>query len=55
MYGFLYISMEKSNHKLIFDEFGSRKTLLGILVVIDSFRLDLKLFWFGFGELGAWP
>ena len=31
-----------------FDEFGSKRTLLGILVVFDSFRLDLKLFWFGF-------
>ena len=41
--------MEKSNHKPIcFDEFGSKITLLGILVVFGSFRLDLELFWFGF-------
>ena len=31
-----------------FDEFGSKRTLLGILVVFGSFRLDLELFWFGF-------
>ena len=30
-----------------FDEFGSKRTLLGILVVFDSFKLDLELFWFG--------
>ena len=40
--------MEKSNHKPIFDEFGSKRTLFGILVVFDSFRLDLEFFWFGF-------
>ena len=41
--------MEKSNHKPIFlDEFGSKRTLLGILVVFDSFRPNLELFWFGF-------
>ena len=28
--------------------FGSKRTLLGILVVFGSFRLDLELFWFGF-------
>ena len=41
-YGFLWISLDfvwilygkkKSNHKPIFDEFGSKRTLLGILVV----------------------
>ena len=45
------ICMEKSNHKPIFsffDEFGSKRILLGILVVFSSFRLDLELFWFGF-------
>ena len=31
-----------------FDEFGSKRTLLGILVVFGSFRLDLELVWFGF-------
>ena len=31
-----------------FYEFRSKRTLLGILVVFGSFRLDLKLFWFGF-------
>ena len=31
-----------------FYEFGSKRTLLGILVVFDNFRLDLELFWFGF-------
>ena len=34
LYRFLWICMEKkSNHKPIFDEFGSKRTLLGILVV----------------------
>ena len=40
-YGFLWIILDacidfygkKSNHKPIFDEFGSKRTLLGILVV----------------------
>ena len=42
--------MEKSNHKpfFFFYEVGSKRTLLGILVMFGSFRLDLKLFWFGF-------
>ena len=31
-----------------FYEFGYKRTLLGILVVFDSFRLDLELFWFWF-------
>ena len=31
-----------------FNEFGSKRTLLCILVVFGSFRLDLELFWFGF-------
>ena len=30
-----------------FYKFESKRTLLGILVVFDSFRLDLELFWFG--------
>ena len=30
------------------DEFGSKRTLLGIFVVFCSFRLVLELFWFGF-------
>ena len=44
--------MEKSNHKpfsfffFFFDEFGSKRTLLGILVVFGSFILDFELFWF---------
>ena len=44
------ICMEKSNHKpfFFFYEFGYTKTVLGILVVFGSFRLDLELFWFGF-------
>ena len=34
LYRFLWICMEKkSNHKPIFDVFGSKRTLLGILVV----------------------
>ena len=33
LYRFLWICMEKSNHKPIFDEFGSKRTLLGILVM----------------------
>ena len=40
LYKFLWICMEKSNHKPIFDEFGSKRTLLGILVV----------FWIGLVE-----
>ena len=41
--------MEKSNHKPhFFDEFRSKRIILGILVVFCSFRLDLELFWFGF-------
>ena len=45
--------MENSNHKpppppFFFNEFGSKRTLLGILVVFGQFRLDLELFWFGF-------
>ena len=41
---------KKSNHKpfFFFYEFGSKRTLLGILVVFCSFRLDLELFCFGF-------
>ena len=31
-----------------FYEFGSKRTLLGILVVFGSFKLDLELFWFDF-------
>ena len=42
--GLLDFCMEKSNHKPIFDEFGSKRTLLGILMVFGSFRLDLELF-----------
>ena len=30
------------------DEFGSKRTIFAILMVFGSFRLDLKLFWFGF-------
>ena len=43
--------MEKSNHKpffFFFMNFGSKKTLLGILVALGSFGLGLELFWFGF-------
>ena len=42
--------LEKSNHKPFFFiyEFGSKRTLLGILVVFGSFILDFELFWFGF-------
>ena len=41
--------MEKSNHKpFFFYEFGFKRTLLGILVVFGSFRLNLELFWFDF-------
>ena len=44
--------MEKSNHKpfffFFFDKFRSKRTVLGILVVFDSFRLDLELFWCDF-------
>ena len=38
--------MEKSNHKpfFFFYEFGSKRTLLGILVVLGSFRLDWSCF-----------
>ena len=50
--------MEKLNHKSFvwknqtinpfFNEFGSKRILLGIMVVFGSFGLDLDLFWFGF-------
>ena len=30
-----------------FYEFGSKRTLLGLLVVFGNFRLYLELFWFG--------
>ena len=55
-YGFLYTSMDAMvcmelvwknqtiNPFFFFYEFGSKRTLLGILVVFDSFRLDLELF-----------
>ena len=39
---------KNQNINPFFDEFGSKRTLLGILVVFGSFRLYLKLFWFGF-------
>ena len=43
-----FLGMEKSNHKpFFFYEFGSKRTLLDILVVFGSFKLDLELFWFG--------
>ena len=46
---FLDFCMEKSNHKpLFFYEFGFKRTILGILVVLENFRLDLELFWFVF-------
>ena len=56
LYGFWYGLLDfwtfvwkKSNHKpIFFYEFGSKRTLLGILVVFGNFRLDLELFWFGF-------
>ena len=44
----LWFCMEKSIHKPVLMNFGSKRTLLGILVVFGSFRLDLELFWFGF-------
>ena len=47
--GLLDFYMEKSNHKLpFFYDFGYKRTLLGVLVVVGSFRLDLELSWFGF-------
>ena len=45
-FGLLYGNIKPQT--LFFYEFGSKRTLLGILVVLDSFRLDLELFWFGF-------
>ena len=38
----------KINHKPIFYEFGSKRTLLGIWALFGSFILYLELFWFGF-------
>ena len=49
--------MEKSNHKSIFFfmNLGLKEPYLGILVVFDSFRLYLELFWFGFVvDLGSY-
>ena len=54
-YGFLYTSMDamvcmelvwknQTINPFFFYDFGSKRTLLGILVVFDSFRLDLELF-----------
>ena len=38
-----------------FYEYGYKRTLLGILVVFGSFRLDFELFWFGFAvDLGLY-
>ena len=40
LYRFIWICMEnKSNHKPIFDEFGSKRTILGILVVFWTWGL----------------
>ena len=39
---------QNNKPNFFFYEFGSKRTLLGILVVFGSFRLDLELFWFGF-------
>ena len=44
----LWFVWKKQTINPFFDEFGSKRTLLGILVVFDSFRLDLELFWFVF-------
>ena len=38
----------KTINPFFFYEFGSKRTLLGILAVFGSFRLYLELFWFGF-------
>ena len=52
LYGKIWIFVWKNqtiNPSLFFfDKFGSKRTLLGILVVFGSFRLDLELFWFDF-------
>ena len=49
MYGKLWIFVWKNRTRnLFFYEFGSKRTLLGILVVFGNFRLDLELFWFDF-------
>ena len=46
-FGLLYGKNQTIN-PFFFYEFGSKRTLLGILVVFGNFRLDLELFWFGF-------
>ena len=51
LYGKVWIFVWKIltiNPFFFFYEFGSKRTLLGILVVFGKFRLDLELFWFGF-------
>ena len=55
-FGLIDFCMEKLNHKpFFFYDFGSKRTLLGILVVFGSFRLDLELSWFGFAiDLGLY-
>ena len=42
----LYGKIKPKNPFLM--NFGSKRTLLGMLVVFGSFRLDLELFGFGF-------
>ena len=49
LYGKVWIFVWKNQTiNPFFYEFGYKRTLLGILVVFGSFRLDLELFWFGF-------
>ena len=43
-----FVCKNQTINPFFFYEFGSKRTLLGILVVFGSFRLDLELFWFGF-------
>ena len=40
----LWFVWKNQTINLFFDEFGSKRTLLGILVAFGSFRLDLELF-----------
>ena len=46
-FGLLYGKNQTINLFFIY-EFGSKRTLLGILMVFGSFKLDLELFWSGF-------
>ena len=48
LFVWIFVWKNQTINPFFFYEFGSKRTLLSILVVFGSFRLDLELFWFGF-------